>query len=35
MRRDREPSRLFDFIMFLLTGPFWLMWVIIRHMRKR
>lgn len=34
MKRKR-PSLLFDFIMFFLTGGFWLIWVIIRYLNRR
>lgn len=28
-------SALFDFIMLVLTGGFWVFWVIIRYLRSR
>lgn len=33
MRRQRGLSILFDFIMTLLTGGLWLIWVLIRYLR--
>jgi hypothetical protein len=31
----KKPSKLFDFIMFILTGGFWFIWVIIRYLRSK
>lgn len=42
MTNEKKKSKLriflgicFDFIMLCLTGGFWLVWVIIRYLRKR
>lgn len=32
-KTQRKPSILFDFIMTLFTGGFWLIWVLIRYLR--
>jgi len=33
MKRQRRPSILFDFVMTIITGGLWIIWVAIRYMR--
>ena len=33
--KKRRPSVLLDFILVILTGGLWLIWVIIRYMNRR
>ena len=33
MKKQRKSGRLFDFIMCIITGGGWLIWVLIRYLR--